>query len=123
MGVGHGETSCILLPSVCKYNLRGQDKDSRISEQQARAVKILNNQTEVKQLLESKGLQQGDLGSILDVIIRELGMPRSLSTFGIGRDKLDELAEHSLEDKWCRTNPIPLTEKSQVLDILETVVD
>jgi alcohol dehydrogenase class IV len=63
-----------------------------------------------------------DLGSVLDVVIRELGMPRSLKAVGVGRDKLEMLAMNSLGDKWCKTNPIPLTEKAQVLEILETVV-
>ena len=118
LGVGHGETSCILLPSVCKYN-------SRVNKaQQEKALQILWGQEEVKQLLEAHDLKAGqtDLSSALDTVIRELGMPRSLKDVGVGRDKLDKLAEHSLDDKWCGTNPVPLTEKSQVLEILETVV-
>jgi alcohol dehydrogenase class IV len=118
LGVGHGETSCILLPAVCKYNIRVNRK------QQQRAADVLWGQPDVKEVLGSNGLKegQGELGSILEVIIRELGMPRSLEDVGVGRDKLDTLAEHSLEDKWCRTNPVPLTEKIQVLEILEMVV-
>ncbi|QRD81644.1 aconitate hydratase mitochondrial precursor [Aspergillus flavus] len=64
-----------------------------------------------------------DLGDVLDVVIRELGMPRSLKDVGVGRDQLDQLAENSLHDRWCKTNPVPLTEKSQILEILEMVVE
>lgn len=64
-----------------------------------------------------------DLGDVLDAIIRELGMPRSLADVGIGRDKLDMLAENSLHDPLCQSNPVPLTKKSQVLEILEMVVE
>lgn len=32
-GVGHGETNCILLPAVCKYNARAtEEKQARIRE-------------------------------------------------------------------------------------------
>lgn len=118
LGVGHGETSCILLPSVCRYNAKVNQS------QQDQVLHILWAQSDVKSLLESKGLKKGkdDLGSSLDIIIRELGMPRTLREVNVGRDKLDKLASHSLDDKWCGTNPVPLTEKSQVLEILETVV-
>lgn len=64
-----------------------------------------------------------DLGDVLDAVIRELGMPRSLADVGIGRDKLEMLAENTLHDPLCQSNPIPLTKKSQVLEILEMVVE
>lgn len=64
-----------------------------------------------------------DLGDVLDAVIRELGMPRTLKEVGVGRDQLDGLAEHSLHDRWCATNPIPLREKKQVMEILEMVVE
>lgn len=69
--------------------------------------------------VEVEGL---DLGDILDAVIRHLGMPRSLRDVGVGRDALDGLAENSLHDRWCQTNPVPLQEKAQVLEILEMVV-
>jgi alcohol dehydrogenase class IV len=59
---------------------------------------------------------------VLDIIIRELNMPRSLHEVGVGREKLETLAGHALDDKWCRTNPLPIVHRSQVLEILETVV-
>ena len=68
-------------------------------------------------------LATADLGDILDAVIRELGLPRSLADVGIGRDKLDMLAENSLHDPQCQSNPVPLTEKAQVLEILEMVVE
>ncbi len=57
----------------------------------------------------------------MDAVIRELGMPRSLADVGVGRDKLEGLAINALKDRWLPTNPIPVTEKSQVLEILELV--
>ncbi|QDS70050.1 hypothetical protein FKW77_004149 [Venturia effusa] len=118
LGVGHGETSCILLPAVCKYNFKVNE------ERQRKVMDILWQQTEVKAVL----LQQGptpitaDLGDLLDCIISQLGMPRSLKAVGVGEDKLDLLATNSLNDKWCHTNPIPLETKGQVLEILSAAI-
>jgi alcohol dehydrogenase class IV len=49
-------------------------------------------------------------------------MPRTLKEVGVGRDRLDALADNSLKDRWLPTNAVPLTEKSQVLEILNMVV-
>ncbi|RAH70224.1 iron-containing alcohol dehydrogenase [Aspergillus aculeatinus CBS 121060] len=121
LGVGHGETSCILLPAVCKYNAaHGANRD-----RQEKLKQFLVKRAEVVEVLRRQGkeeLDQVDLGDVLDAVIRELGMPRSLREVGVGRDQLDCLAENSLHDRWCQTNPVPLKEKSQVLEILEMVV-
>ncbi|KAL4805199.1 alcohol dehydrogenase [Aspergillus unguis] len=120
LGVGHGETSCILLPAVCKYNA----KYNANNDKQARLREFLLKQETVVEVIKSRGLdqQKADLGDILDVLFRELGMPRSLGEVGVGKDKLDGLAVNSLKDRWCRSNPVPLDRKEQVLEILEAVV-
>ncbi|EPS27746.1 hypothetical protein PDE_02690 [Penicillium oxalicum 114-2] len=120
LGVGHGETSCILLPAVCKYNARHNAN----CERQARVRDVLLSDPVVTEILQlhSSSSDTLDLGDILDLVIRELGMPRSLTDVGVGRDKVDGLAENSLHDRWCRTNPVPLTDKSQVLEILDMVL-
>jgi alcohol dehydrogenase class IV len=78
-----------------------------------------------EELVEKKfgadGASKADLGDLLDIIIRELGMPRTLKEVGVGRDKFDALAKNSLEDIWIKTNAKPITEKEQVLEILEMV--
>ncbi|KAJ7687747.1 putative Fe-containing alcohol dehydrogenase [Mycena rosella] len=118
-GVGHGETSSILLPAVCKYNALHRAN----LERQALVVAFLWGVPEMRRLAESKGLEEGiaDLGDLLDVLFRVLDMPRTLKVVGVGRDKLDQLAEYSLLDTWSATNPVPLTEKAQVMEILEMV--
>jgi alcohol dehydrogenase class IV len=120
LGVGHGETSCILLPAVCKYNA----KEGGNTERQAEVVAFLANDRTILALLEAKGLDAGkvDLGDILDCVIRELSMPRTLKDVKVGRDKLDVLAENSLHDIWIKTNAVPITDKAQVMEILEMVV-
>ena len=118
LGVGHGETSCIMLPAVCKWNKIIN------STQQQKVLDILWGEPSVKLVLQKRHLEQdkNDLGDALDIIFRELGMPRSLKDVGVGSDKLDALATGSLQDRWCKTNPIPLEAKEQVMEILQLVI-
>ncbi|KAK6375999.1 hypothetical protein LTS17_007249 [Exophiala oligosperma] len=125
MGVGHGETSCIMLPAVCKWN----EKVGANVEKQAYTKKVLLKSPIVVDLLKAKygkeagALEKVDLGDILDVIFREMGMPRTLKDVGVGKDKLDALATNSLTDHWIKTNAKPITEKEQVMEILQMVVE
>ncbi|KAJ7488291.1 putative Fe-containing alcohol dehydrogenase [Mycena latifolia] len=118
-GVGHGETSAILLPAVCKFNARHEANLDR----QEIVVSLLWSVPEMRRLAENKGLKQGvaDLGDILDLLMRALGLPRTLADVGVGREKFDQLAEYSLVDVWAATNPVPLKEKAQVMEILQMV--
>ena len=120
LGVGHGETSCILLPAVCKFNAA---QGANVQRQQ-NVLGILWRIPEVRRVASQKGLDEksDDLGDVLDAIIRELGLPRSLGDFGVGKEKMNELAEKSLLDRAAITNPVPLREKSQVIEILEMVL-
>ncbi|VUC37784.1 unnamed protein product [Clonostachys rosea] len=121
LGVGHGETSCVALPAVCKFNAR---KNANIKEQQG-VLNLLTKQPEVQSLLSSDDKftpdQKLDLGDVLDLIIRRLGMPRSLEAVGVGSDKFEELAVNILHDLWIRTNAYPITRKEEVLEILQEV--
>ena len=115
LGVGHGETSCILLPAVCKFNAKNGVNDDR----QKRTLEILVNQQPVKQLMQ--GVEDQDLGDILDLIIRELDMPRTLKDVGIGSDHVPGLAKNSLNDIWIKTNAYKITKEEEVMEILEAV--
>lgn len=119
LGVGHGETSCILLPAVCKFNAAHNAN----RERQAKVREFLIRDPVVLEVLKSRSvnIEESDLGDILDAIFRELGMPRLLGEVKVGRDQLDGLAENSLHDRCCQSNPVPLKQKSQVLEILEMV--
>jgi hypothetical protein len=101
---------------VCKYN------ESVNAKQQKKVKDVLWSEPEVQKLLNDATLDQdADLCDMLDAIFRFLGMPRSLKDFDIGEDKLDPLAENSLHDRWLPTNPRPISEKAQVLEILNMV--
>lgn len=105
---------------MCKFNAAHNAN----RERQAHVREFLIHDPVVSEVLKSRNVnpETADLGDILDAVIRELGMPRSLSDVKVGQDKLDSLAAHSLHDRWCQSNPVPLKEKEQVLEILEMVV-
>lgn len=120
LGVGHGETSRILLPAVCKYNAR---KEVNV-EWQVETVRLLLEDSNVPDLLAKADLNPDtvELGDILRIVIRELRMPRSLEDVGVGSGKLEALATNTLRDIWSQTNAVPLTEASKVLEILDSVL-
>lgn len=122
LGVGHGETSCIMLPAILKYNHKHGDE--KVRKPQQKVLDILWGEETVAQVLTRRGLKRdtADAGDVVGAVISELGMPRTLKAVGVGRDKLDALAENCLKDPWLTTNPVPLIEKKQVLDVLEMVV-
>lgn len=115
IGVPHAETTCVCLPAVQKYNAKVN------ASQQAIVLDAFWGQPETAAVLAKRGLVKGeaDLGDTLDAIIRELGLPRTLRDYGIGRDQLEGIAESSLKDVCCGWNVIPLQKKEQVLEILE----
>ncbi|KAF2454139.1 hypothetical protein BDY21DRAFT_291986 [Lineolata rhizophorae] len=123
LGVGHGETSCILLPAVCRYNAaRGAN-----TAKQADVARVLRGDGLVAGVLAARGagrpVDDMDLADMLDLVIRELGLPRSLKDVKVGRDKLPALAKSSLNDIWIKTNAVPITEEAQVMEILEMVAE
>lgn len=106
---------------MCRYNATHKANNER----QDRLRRFLVEDSTVAASLKTHGVdgQQADLADVLDVVIRELGMPRSLKAVGVGSDQLDALAANSLHDRWCQSNPVPLKQKEQVLDILKLVVE
>jgi alcohol dehydrogenase class IV len=101
-----------------KYNARVN------AHRQRRALDALWSDEYIRSTLVRRGLEQSaaHLGDLLDGLFREFLMPRTLKEVGVqGEEMLQLLAERCLEDPWCRTNPIPLTTKEQVLEILRQV--
>jgi alcohol dehydrogenase class IV len=118
LGVGHGQTSCVLLPAVLKYNNKVNE------EKQGKVKNIIWGENEVVEVLERAGLdrESSDASEALRVVFSELGMPATLKEVGVGRNKFGVIARNSLKDPCCVANPVPLKEEAQVLEILEMVV-
>ncbi len=98
--IPHGHTSCIMLPSVMRWN------------KQANAPK----QALVASAMGQPGKEAGD---VLDGFIRGLGMPRSLSEVKVGREHFDRIAKQAMGTPWVPRNPRPIPGPAEVTEILE----
>lgn len=71
--------------------------------------------------LAAHGLEEAkaDLGDLIDAVVRELGMPRSLKQVGVGREKFEDLAVNALEDVCRQADLGKIERRERVLKILE----
>ncbi|KZT50634.1 putative Fe-containing alcohol dehydrogenase [Calocera cornea HHB12733] len=112
-GVDYSDTSCVVLPAVCKFNAA---KDVNVKRQN-NVLQVLWEVPEIEALRLDKN--KADLGDVLDAFFRALGLPRSLKAVGIEGTKVDELAEASSQHWYASTNPYPLKTKEDVMEILD----
>lgn len=97
--VPHGHTSCIMLPSVMRWNKPANaDRQALIAN--------------------AMGERGKDAGDVLDRFIRGLGMPRSLGEVKIGREHFDRIAQQAMGTPWVPRNPRPIPTPAEVKEIL-----
>ncbi|KLO83558.1 fumonisin cluster-dehydrogenase [Fusarium fujikuroi] len=116
-GVGHGETSCIILPCVLKYNW--SNGDARLRSKLQLIMDVFWGNAVLTKLLLLRGLrpQAADPGDVLAAYISALGMPNSLGKYGINQDKFHQIADNAMEDVCTQLNPVVL-DKDRVVEIL-----
>jgi maleylacetate reductase len=97
--VPHGYTSCVMLPSVMRWNK--QDNAGR-------------------QALVSEAMGQPgkDAADVLDRFIRGLGLPRSLQEVRVGSEHFEAIAEQAMRTPWIPRNPRKIDTPAQVREIL-----
>lgn len=98
--VPHGHTSCIMLPSVMRWN--------KSANADAQAL-----------IANAMGHPGKDAGDVLDAFIRGLGMPRSLSEVKVGKEHFDRIATQAMGTPWIPRNPRKIDGPEQVKEILE----
>jgi alcohol dehydrogenase class IV len=98
--IPHGHTSCIMLPSVMRWNKPA-------------------NATRQALVAAAMGQPGAEAGDVLDAFIRGLGMPRSLGEVKIGRENFDRIARQAMGTPWVPRNPRPIPGPEQVKEILE----
>jgi len=98
--VPHGHTSCIMLPSVMRWN------KSANADRQALIATAM-------------GHPGKDAGDVLDEFIRGLGMPRSLGEVKVGREHFDRIAQQAMGTPWVPRNPRRIDGPAEVREILE----
>ena len=97
--VPHGYTSCVMLPSVMRWN------KSANAERQALVAAAM-------------GHPGKDAADVLDEFIRGLGMPRSLQDVRIGPEHFDRIADQAMGTPWIPRNPRSIDSPAQVREIL-----
>ena len=99
-GVPHGYTSCVMLPSVMRWN------KSANAERQALVAAAMGHPNE-------------EAGDVLDDFIRGLGMPRSLREVKVGPEHFDRIAQQAMATPWVPRNPRKIEGPAQVREILD----
>lgn len=97
--IPHGHTSCIMLPSVMRWN---------------RSV----NAAKQALVAAAMGHPGEDAGDVLDDFIRGLGMPRSLGEVKVGAEHFDRIAQQAMGTPWVPRNPRPIPGPAEVREIL-----
>jgi maleylacetate reductase len=98
-GTPHGITSCVLLPTVMRFN--AEACTSQLAE-----------------IAAALGDSKASAADQVEALIAELGLPTRLSMLGMDIARLPIIAEKGMANMWVRTNPRPIKEASQLLEIL-----
>lgn len=99
-GVPHGHCSCVMLPSVLRYNFE---------------VNAAQQKT-VSAAMDRRGLEAGD---VVAELVDDLGQPATLRDVGVTRDHFQAIVDGSLTNLFVSQNPRHITEAEQIRDILE----
>lgn len=98
--VPHGYTSCVMLPAVIRYN----------AEHCAAKLELVSS------FFAHRGVHASEA---VGHFVEELGMPRSLCEVGVSAEQFATIAEHALGDPWMKTNPRPVEDARDVIEILQ----
>ncbi len=96
----HGETSCVMLPHVLRYN----------------AAVNAERQQELGTLIGETGR---DLADVIAQLVTSLGLPGRLRDAGVDASLLGAVAAAAMHDPLLATNPLPITSEDEVLKLLK----
>jgi maleylacetate reductase len=99
-GVPHGLTSCVMLPSVLRYNASVNADRQRL----------------VSGALDAPDRAAGDL---VEDLIKQLGLPSTLAGVGVRNERFEEIALKAMDDPWTHSNPRKIHGPADILQILE----
>ena len=88
-GTHHGTTNAVVMPAVLRFN------QAEVSDRLAAAADYL----------DLPGGFEGFLEFVLE-LRREMNMPVNLSELGVGRDRVEEMAQMAIEDPSAGGNPV-----------------
>ncbi len=107
--IGHGYTSCVTQPYVMEYNRPAS------AAKQALLARAAG--------LDTQGLSDEAAAvaaaRAVDRFILDLGMPHRLRDLGVPRGDFPDIAQLTIGDGGCLTNPVPITKVEQVMEVLD----
>jgi len=98
--VPHGHCSCVMLPSVLRWN---------------RPV----NAAQQAVVAQALGAKDGDAATAVAKLAETLGQPTRLRDVGVRPEHYDAIAAGAMQNVFVRSNPRPITEPAQIREILE----
>lgn len=98
--VPHGYTSCVMLPTVLRFNLPVNAARQRL----------------VSEAFGDAGIPAADHVAQL---VADLGLPGRIRDTGVKPEQLDHIAEMAMHDRWIPTNPRPIKDAATVRALLD----
>ncbi len=99
-GMPHGETSCVMLPHVLRYN-------------------VAVNADRQAALAQAMGDPNTSAADQIQTLVKDLDLPGRLRDCDVPRDLLATIAEESMHDMWIPTNPRSISGPEDVMPLLE----
>ena len=99
-GVSHGITSCVLLPTVMRYN-------AEVCQRQ------------MAEIAAALGDPQTPAADQVEAMITRLGLPTRLSQLGFGHERLAVIAQKGMANPWVHSNPRKIHDAAQLQALLE----
>ena len=99
-GMVHGETTCVMLPHVLRYNAPVNGERQAV-------------------IASSVGEGHRALADIIESLVADLGLPGRLRDAGVAHALLDDVAAAALHDPMLATNPRPLRTLAEIRQFLE----
>ena len=98
-GVPHGITSCVLLPTVMRYN-------------------AATCPAQMAEIAGALGDAHQPAADQVEALIARLGLPTRIGQLGIAHDRLAVIAQKGMANPWVRTNPRPIHDAAQLEALL-----
>ncbi len=98
-GVPHGHCSCVMLPSVLRYN-------EPVNASQQRAVAT------------AMGRPDLSAADAVEELVKDLGQPSTLRDVGVERSHFEAIIKGSLTNLFVNQNPRKITDGKQIREIL-----
>jgi len=99
-GVAHGHTSCVMLPSVMRFNRDAVEAPLR-------------------RIAQAFDQPQADAADLVQDLIRSLGLPTTLREVKVERELFDRIAASAMQSPMVLANPRPISHPDQVKEILD----